>query len=385
MSQEDTTVPLTILTQVDNDATMLLKSSKIVIVDDIPINVKVARAHLESAGYSNFVNITDATEAVATIQRESPDLVLLDIMMPNVSGLDILRCLRADHETSRLPILILTGAESRELKVQALDLGATDFLTKPIDVEELLPRVRNSLIMKSYEDDLKEQVRLRTAELEKSQRDLIHCLARAAEFRDNETGAHVVRVARYSGIIADELDFDRETISTLTQAATLHDVGKIGIPDSILYKSGGLTLDETEIMQRHCGFGRRVLEGAPALDQLAIANHTTLGAQMMDVCDSPTIVMARTIALTHHERWDGTGYPFGLSGEDIPIEGRITAVADVFDALSSQRPYKDAYPLDKCFNVIEAQSGSHFDPSVVEAFLNRTSDVVSVRLEYADL
>ena len=269
--------------------------------------------------------------------------------------------------------------------MEALELGATDFLAKPIDVEELLPRVRNSLIMKSYEDDLREQVRKRTAELEQSQRDTILCLARAAEFRDNETGAHVIRVGKYAGIIADEMGLDKETTLLLVQAATLHDVGKIGIPDSILHKPGKLTSDEIGVMQRHCGFGRKVLEHGLTLDDPQIANHTSLGAQIMEVCHSPAIAMARTVALTHHERWDGTGYPLGLSGENIPIEGRITAVADVFDALSSRRSYKEAYPLEECLAILQEESGAQFDPKVVDAFLKRTADIVAIQLEYADV
>lgn len=362
-----------------------LKSSVIMIVDDIPVNVKVARAHLETAGYSNFIGLTDATEAIDTIQRELPDLVLLDIMMPHVSGLDILRSVRTNHETMRLPVLILTGSESPELKTQALELGATDFLTKPIDVSDLHPRVRNILVMKSYEDDLKQQVKRRTAELEQSQQELVHCLARAAEFRDNETGAHVIRVGKYAGLIASELGMEQGTVSTLTQAATLHDVGKIGIPDSILRKPGELDPDESRIMQQHCGLGREVLKRSVAFDDSELSRHTSLGAEIMEVCSSPMIKMARSIALTHHERWDGSGYPLGLTGEEIPLEGRITAVADVFDALSSRRHYKSAFPLDKCLNIIKEQSGTQFDPDVVSAFLRRTADIVDVQLEHADI
>ena len=215
-----------------------LTSSTIMIIDDIPINIRVARAHLETAGYLNFITLSDPSEALTAIRNANPDVLLLDIMMPGISGLEILQALRAEPETQRLPILILTGADSRDLKNQALRLGATDFLTKPIDVDELLPRVRNSLLVKSYEDDLRAQVDQRTAELEQSQNELIHCLARAAEFRDSDTGAHIVRVGKYAAIIADELGMSPEHIARLQQAATLHDVGKIGIPDSILRKEG---------------------------------------------------------------------------------------------------------------------------------------------------
>lgn len=362
-----------------------LASSTIVIVDDIPINVKVARAHLESAGYRNFVTLTDPAEALTAIYHSNPDVVLLDIMMPGISGLEILQDIRANPQTEHLPVLVLSGAESRDLKNQALLLGATDFLSKPIDIDELLPRVRNSLLMKTYEDDLRAQVVQRTAELEQAHYELIHCLARAAEFRDGDTGAHIVRVGKYAAIIADELGMEPEEINRLQQAATLHDVGKIGIPDAILQKEGKLTDDEYENMQRHCGLGGQVLNQDLHRTGIALTNHPTIGAQIMAVCSSPIIVLARTIALTHHERWDGNGYPLGLGGENIPIEGRITAVADVFDALSSRRPYKKAFSLDKCLSILDEESGSHFDPRIVSAFLNRVSDIVAVQLEYADV
>ena len=273
-----------------------IQAAKIMIIDDIVVNVRVAQAHLQSAGYSNFVTLSDSKEALDRIQSELPDVILLDIMMPDVSGLEILQWLRSDERFARLPVLILTGAESRELKHEALQLGATDFLTKPIDIEELLPRVRNSLVIKSYEDDLKSQVRQRTAELERSEIELIHCLARAAESRDSDTGSHIIRVGKYAGIIGEELGMDQFEVYRLMQAATLHDVGKIGIPDAILQKKGKLTSDEMAEMQRHCGIGRRVLELVPGFDDFFVQDHTSIGAKIMQVCSSPTIQLAREIA-----------------------------------------------------------------------------------------
>lgn len=355
------------------------------IVDDYPVNVKVLRAHLENAGYDNLTTLTDSTLAMEAIQRDPPSLLLLDIMMPDVSGLDILRELRAHSEFARLPVLVLTGTESRELKSEALELGASDFLTKPIDFEDLLPRVRNSLRIRSYEEDLKAQVRQRTHELESAQREIIQCLAKAAEFRDNETGAHVIRVGKFAGIIATELGKDEQWVYMLSQAATLHDVGKIGIPDEILHKKGKLTQEELVVMRRHCGYGRQVLDRVSAMDDIRLNDHTSMGASIMAMCSSPAIAMARTIALTHHERWDGTGYPIGLAGTNIPIEGRITAVADVFDALSSVRPYKPAFPLEECLRIIEEERGKHFDPDVVDAFLRRVGDIIAVQLEHFDI
>lgn len=355
------------------------------IIDDYAVNVKVLKAHLELAGYQNFVTLTDSTQAMGRLRIDRPDLLLLDIMMPEVSGLEILREMRATHEFARIPVLVLTGTESRELKTEALELGATDSLSKPIDFDDLLPRVRNSLRMKYYEDDLKNQVRQRTAELEHAHREIIQCLARAAEFRDNETGAHVIRVGKFAGIIAEEMGMDENAVYLLSQAATLHDVGKIGIPDEILHKKGKFTGQEVEIMRRHCGFGRQVLDNVISYDDSRLSSHTSMGADIMSMCSSPAIAMARTVALTHHEKWDGTGYPLGLAGTSIPIEGRITAVADVFDALSSKRPYKPAFPLEECLRILQEERGKHFDPDVVDAFLRRVPEIIAIQLEHYDI
>ena len=356
---------------------------RILIVDDVPVNVKVARAHLESVGYSDIVSVTDATQVLSTVYRDDPDILLLDIMMPEVSGLEILQTLRADERYARLPVLILTGAESRELKTEALRLGATDFLTKPVDPEDLIPRVRNALLVKSYQDNLERKVRERTTALEKSQQEIIHCLARAAEYRDNDTGNHVVRVGRYASLTARELGLDDRHVRLIEQAAVLHDVGKIGIPDAILLKPGKLTPEEFEIIQKHCGFGKKIFQALSQDEYGVLMSHTTLGASIVG-CDSPLLEMARTIALTHHEKWDGTGYPLGLAGEDIPIEGRITAVADVFDALGSVRPYKPAFPLEKCLAILKEERGKHFEPRVVDAFLARKQEVVAIQIAHAE-
>ena len=356
---------------------------RILIVDDVLVNVKVVRAHLESVGYRDIVSVTDATQVVSTVYRDDPDILLLDIMMPEISGLDILQTLRADNRYARLPVLILTGAESRELKTEALRLGATDFLTKPVDPEDLIPRVRNALLVKSYQDNLERKVRERTIAFEKSQQEVIHCLARAAEYRDNDTGNHVVRVGRFAGLTARELGLDDRRVQLIEQAAMLHDVGKIGIPDAILLKPGKLTPEEFETVQKHCGFGKKIFQAISRDEYGVLMTHTTLGAAIVG-CDSPLLQMARTIALTHHEKWDGTGYPLGLAGEDIPIEGRITAVVDVFDALSSVRPYKPAFPLDKCLAILEEERGKHFEPRIVDAFLARRQEVVAIQIAHAE-
>lgn len=357
----------------------------IMIVDDIAVNVKVVQAHLSAAGFEDFVTTTDSSQVMATIRRCGPDILLLDIMMPGVSGLDILQSVRDNEEFRLMPVLVLTGAESQELKRKALQLGATDFLAKPVDAEELVPRVQNALLVKSHHDDLEARVRLRTAELEKVRHELIYCLARASEYRDNETGNHVVRVGCFAQIIGEQLGLGAEHIDMLRQAATLHDLGKIGVPDAVLLKPGKLTPEEFELMKKHSGFGKKICRPMSLEEMGAFSSHTMVGANIMSGCSSPILAMAATIALTHHERWDGSGYPLGLAGEDIPIEGRITAVADVFDALSSKRPYKPAFPLEKCFRILDENRGTHFDPVVLDAFMTRRDDVVATQIAYADV
>jgi len=365
--------------------------AKVMIVDDEPMNIKIVRRLLELEGYGEFVTTTDAPTAVALVRQEQPDVVLLDLMMPYVSGLEILAEVRADESIAFTPVLILTAVTDRDTRVRAVELGATDFLNKPVDPSELVPRVRNVLTVKGYQDqlrnynrDLEHAVRQRTLELESSRRDLIHCLARAAEYRDDDIGQHVLRVGRYTRLIAQALGMDDAYVETLEQAALLHDIGKIGIPDAILLKEGRLTDEEYAMMQRHAGFGKRILTSCSSDEEKTIRQHAEVGAHILEVGSSNILGMARTIALTHHERWDGTGYPLGLKGEDIPLEGRITAVADVFDALSSRRTYKKAFPLEQCFAVMKDERGKHFDPNVLDAFLRVRDQVVNVQLQFAD-
>jgi putative two-component system response regulator len=245
---------------------------------------------------------------------------------------------------------------------------------------------------KAYQDQcqlqsqrLEDAVKLRTAELEASRLEVIHCLARAAEFRDDNTGNHVIRVGRYARIVGAGLGLDDQFLAVLEQAAKLHDIGKIGIPDAILLKPSDLTLSEFEAMQRHANFGKRIIEGMQTKECPQLRLHTELGAKILDVGKSPILTMAMRIALTHHERWDGTGYPLGLAGNDIPLEGRITAVADVFDALSTKRPYKPALPLDQCFDMMSDARGTHFDPLVLDAFFAKRDDIVQVQIANADI
>lgn len=369
-----------------------LKKSKIMIVDDEQINILVVAEHLMANGYRNLVHTNDSAQALALASRENPDVLLLDIHMPRLSGFDILQQIRGDAIISRTPIIILTSSTDEDEKLRALDLGATDFLHKPVHCGELLARLRNILMAKGYQDNLREYsqrleaaVKSRTAELEASRQDVIHCLARAAEFRDNDTGQHIIRVGRYCRVIGEQLGMVRSSLDLLEQAAKLHDIGKIGIPDAILLKEGKLTPEQFAAMQKHSNFGKRIIEGISQNEPDQLQQHAELGSKILHPGNSPLLKLAMKIALTHHERWDGNGYPLGLAKEDIPLEGRITAVADVYDALSSKRPYKPAFPLDKCLAIMEDGRGSHFDPLVLDAFFARRDDIIDIQISYADI
>lgn len=367
------------------------REARIMIVDDEIVNIKVVRRFLALEGYENFVTTTEPLEAMDVVVREHPDVILLDIMMPGMSGLEILEQIRNDPQVAHTPVIILTAATNQETKQQALNLGATDFLAKPLDVNELIPRVHNALVVKDYQDHLKtyaqnleNEVRKRTAELEQSRIEIVRCLGRAAEYRDNETGWHVIRVGRYVGIIASELGMDDATADLLELASTLHDVGKIGIADSVLLKPGKLTPEEFDIMKTHCALGKNVFGQMPDDDWRLVKCHTQIGSKILAGTTSLLLPLAASIALTHHEKWDGSGYPMALAGESIPFEGRITAVADVFDALSSKRPYKPAFPLDKCLDIMRQERGAHFDPIILDAFFAKEDDIVKIQMEFAD-
>ena len=234
--------------------------------------------------------------------------------------------------------------------------------------------------MEQYSHELEAEVLRRTAELARSRQEVIHCLARAAEFRDDDTGRHVFRVGRYARLIGEQMGWQGERLNMLEQAAQLHDIGKIGIPDSILLKPGKLGPEELEIMQKHAGFGKRIMETLPEHESNVLRSHTELGSRLLQETDSPILALAATISLSHHEKFDGSGYPLGMAGEDIPIEGRITAVADVFDALSSKRPYKPPYPLQKCFDILEEGRAKHFDPNVLDAFFRCREQIIRTQM-----
>jgi putative two-component system response regulator len=321
------------------------------------------------------------------------DAVVTDVKMPGVSGFDLLERIRQRDQTRTVPVVILTGLNDQELKTRALNLGAADLLNKPVEPAQLIARLRNVLQLKAYQDDLHannerlaETIRRQAADLAQSRLDVVHRLGIAAEFRDGDTGNHVIRVGCFSRAIAAALNMHQSFLEMLLMAAPLHDIGKIGIPDSVLLKSGPLSDDEWTIMQRHCEIGERILRersrsAVPSFDWcVAEADSPSDAVEHRD----PMLEMAAVIALTHHEKWDGSGYPQGLAREDIPLESRIVSVADVFDALTSDRPYRISRPDDETLTIIDSSVGSHFDAQVHSAFLRALPEICAIRARFND-
>lgn len=341
--------------------------SNILIVDDQVINVKLLEKMLRQAGYHNIVTTTDPREVVDLYKTHNIDIVLLDIRMPLLDGFDVMEQLKNNIQDDYLPILVITAELTTETRHRALSSGAKDFLTKPFEQIEALQRVHNILEVHllhkkvvQQNQELEQRVKERTNELEQSRLEIIKRLALAAEYKDNETSQHTLRMGEFSRMLAKAAGLSDFEADTILHAAPMHDIGKIGIPDSVLLKPGKLTPDEWEVMKTHVDIGERILSGS----------------------DFPLMVVAKNIAATHHEKWDGSGYPRGLSGEDIPIEGRICALCDVFDALASERPYKKPWPIDKITDHLQEQSGKHFDPKLVTLFISILDQVLDFAREH---
>jgi putative two-component system response regulator len=367
----------------------IISNPRVAIIDDQPLNIRVVQKHLAMIGYQQFFTTTDATQALTLIRQEHPDVVLLDIMMPEISGLEILQQLRKEQEFEDLPVIILTAASDSETKLTALDLGATDFLGKPVDQAELQTRLRNVLTIKANQDRLKNyawelelEVAVRTTELADAYRDVVYRLAKVGEYRDSDTGYHVARVSRCAEIVAARLGLDQELVRRIGQAASLHDIGKVGIRDAILLKPGRLTDEEFEEMKRHCDLGYAICSNGVSDCDSSFPTQEAAGGLTPGVATSPVLQTAAIIAKSHHEKWDGTGYPSGLAGAAIPLEARIVAIVDVFDALTSRRPYKPPYSLQGSLAIIEQQRGKHFDPQVVDAF---QAEIEAIGQVYQDL
>lgn len=343
---------------------MVNKNYTILLVDDEPLNLRVLANVLSPLYQLKVAN--SGNRAMEILENgANPDLILLDIMMPGKNGFEICKWIKSTPTIRNIPIIFVTTVNDSESEETGLRLGAIDYITKPLVPEVVKARVATHLSLHHQQMELEQQVSLRTKELSDSRLEIIHQLGRAAEYRDNDTGMHVIRMANFARKIAEYMGADNTWIETLYWAAPLHDVGKIGIPDGILLKPGKLNNEEWEIMKTHSEIGAQIIG----------ANHGH---------DNQLFSMAHAIALNHHEYWDGSGYPSGISGDQIPLAARIVACADVFDALTSERPYKKPWPIDEAIQHINNLSGKQFDPEIVEIFNAVVGEFPSIIAQYRD-
>jgi putative two-component system response regulator len=341
----------------------------IAIIDDNPVNLTLLQHLLQREGNCRTVSFGDPRDGLRFCLENDPDLILVDYMMPSMNGIELITEFRARERSGEVPIVMITASDEREVRHGALQVGATDFLTKPIDNKELSARVRNMLRLRlaarregQRAEWLAQEVDKATEAIRERERELVVRMSRAAEFRDPETGTHIQRMAHYSELIARRLGLSPADQKMILAAAPMHDVGKIAIPDGILLKPGRLTPDEFEVMKGHAQQGHNLLEGS----------------------DAPVLRVGAEIALTHHEKFDGSGYPQGLQGSDIPLFGRICAVADVFDALTSVRPYKKAWTFEDARALLAEGSGAHFDPDAVRVFLDADDEIQVISQRFRD-
>lgn len=345
-----------------------VKEAKILIVDDQPANVTLIEKMLDIDGYVNVISTTDPTQVESIYMEQNSDLILLDLNMPEMDGYQVLAKIR-EVDPDYPPIIVLTAQSDRESRIKALGLGARDFLAKPFDRVELMTRIRNMLevrimtsAIKNQNKILDEMVKVRTQELNDTRLEVIRRLGRAAEYRDDMTGFHIIRMSRYSQLLGLAAGMNEVEAEMLLNASPMHDIGKIGIPDHVLLKPGKLDPEEWKIMQTHVNIGVEILSGS----------------------DSELMAIAAEVAQNHHEKWDGSGYPRALAGEDIPLTGRVVALADVFDALTTKRPYKEAWSIEDTVEFLKEQSGKHFEPRLVELFLKILPDILMIRQQYSE-
>jgi putative two-component system response regulator len=320
----------------------------ILAVDDEASNLQLLRQILQDHYRLRFAK--DGPRALELVREEAPDLILLDVMMPGMSGYEVCAALKADPRTAAIPVIFVTALTDTEDELEGFEAGAVDYITKPVSPPIVRARVRTHLSL------------VRMEELRATRLEIVQRLGLAAEYKDNETGLHVIRMSHFSRILGLAAGMTEAEADDLLHAAPMHDVGKIGIPDRILQKPGPLDPDEWKIMQ----------------------SHATIGAEIIGDHPSGMLALARNIALTHHEKWDGSGYPKGLSGADIPLEGRITAIADVFDALTSVRPYKKAWTEEEALDFLVKQKGKHFDPNLVDLFIGQMPAIRDIRQRWAE-
>ena len=328
----------------------------ILIVDDVPANIDVLSEILRPT-YQVKVVTSGMMALKIAMQSNPPDLILLDVMMPEMDGYEVCRQLKANATTRNIPIIFVTAMDEVKDETTGFALGAVDYITKPVNPSIVQARVKTHLALVDQNRVLEKKVKARTAEIKDTRLQIINCLGTAAEYRDEETGMHIFRMSQYCRLIALAAGFSQEEADLLLQAAPMHDVGKIGIPDRILLKPGKLDPEEWQIMK----------------------THTTIGAKIIGNPPSKLLKLAHEIALSHHEKWDGTGYPQGLVGEEISLAGRVVMLADVFDALTSERPYKKAWSEEEAVAEINQGSGTHFDPQLVQAFMKVLPQILEIK------
>ena len=348
------------------------RPATILLVDDEPFNLRLLQNMLKIDGYTT-ISAENGADALLLADVQRPDLILLDIMMPVMNGYDVALQLKTNPNTRNIPIIMVTALDDRAARMKALEMGAEEFLSKPVDRAELSIRVKNLLKLKEYADfladhnrKLEEQVTARTAELLESYHETIYTMTLAAEYKDEDTGLHVARISYYCRAMAESMGMDEEFIDCIFYASPMHDIGKIGIPDHILLKPGPFLPEEWEIMKTHAALGNKILS----------RGH------------SPYLRMGAEIALNHHERWDGGGYPNGKQGEEIPLSARLMNISDQYDALRSKRPYKPAFDHDKAMHILTEGDGrtipSHFDPAVLAAFKANAEVFRGIYAEHAE-
>ena len=338
-----------------------LRKQIILVVDDIPSNIDILSSILKEEYLVKAANNGRKALEIAAASP-APDLILLDVMMPDMDGYEVCRRLKDNPLTRGIPVIFVTTRGEVEDETRGFACGAVDYLSKPVSAPIVRARVGTHLALYDQNRALEDKVRKRTTELNDTRLEIIKRLGLAAEYKDNETGMHVVRMSRYSQLIALEHGFSESEAELVLHAAPMHDIGKIGIPDRVLLKPGRLNDEEWNVMRTHSYIGYRIIGDHPG----------------------ELLKTAAVAAYTHHEKWDGSGYPRRLRGEDIPLIGRILAVADVFDALTSVRPYKKAWPVAEAVAVIAKGSGGHFDPALVEAFSRRMAEILAVKEEFSD-
>ncbi|MGB0860139.1 MAG: HD domain-containing phosphohydrolase [Pseudoalteromonas spongiae] len=320
----------------------------ILVVDDEPANLRVLNQILNQDYRIAFAK--SGEEALRLACSQQPQLILLDIMMPDMTGFDVCQQLKANTLTQNIPVIFVTALSEEADETKGFEIGAVDYITKPVSPAIVRARVATHLSLVNAE------------ELRETRLQIIQRLGRASEFKDNETGMHVMRMSHFAKIIALAYGFSEQRADLLLHTAPMHDLGKIGIPDHIMLKPAKLTEEEFAIMKK----------------------HPEIGVEILGDDDSELIALAKTVALTHHEKWDGSGYPKGLKGEDIPIEGRIVALADVFDALTSKRPYKEAWSIEKTMAFLHEQKGKHFEPKLVDLFSQELDKILAIKDKYQD-